>query len=151
MKFRFKRKYTLSFMIFLLLSLACIIFYIIAPKFIDKEPEFFTQVLFISLIDSVLITLIILGSYRVNYYLYHDHIEIHRSLKKTLKLNYDQIKEVREIAKDPTFLIFGNRPSFKIKYQKGNKIKNYRVRVERHDLLKLVLTNEKKIHISENK
>ena len=139
MKFNFKRKYTLSFMIFLSLVVLCFVFYLVGPKFIDREHEFFIQALVISLIDSTLITIFILGLYRVNYYLYHDRLEIHRSLRKTIQLNYNQIKEVQELPNDTIIFIFGTRPSFKVKYQKGNKIKNYRIRVEKHDLLKLVL------------
>ena len=90
MKFKFKRKYTTSFLIFLFLVTICVAFYIVGPNFIERETKFFNQILVISLIDSTLITIFILGLYRVNYYLYHDHLEIHRSLHKTIKLDYNQ-------------------------------------------------------------
>jgi len=85
--------------------------------------------------------------YRVNYYLYHDHLEIKRSLRRPLLLNYNQIKEVKEIKNDKIFLIFGNRPSFKIKYEIRGRIKVYRVRLSSHELFKTVLENEKKIRV----
>lgn len=151
MKFTFKRKYTSIFMILLILLGIAISFYFVGPKFITREKEFFAQVLSISIIDIFLITLFILGLYRVNYYLYHDKIEIHRSLHRTIHLEYTQIKEIIEYPNDTVFLMFGTRPSFKIRYQKGNKLKNYRIRVSSHELLKLVIENEKKIHITKNK
>ena len=46
------------------------------------------------------------------------------------------------------FLIFGNRPSFKLKYETDGKIKNYRIRLANHELFKLVLENEKKISVT---
>ena len=151
MKFTFKRKYTSVFMIFLILLGIAITFYFVGPKFIAREQEFFNQVLWVSIIDAFLITLFIFGLYRVNYYLYHDKIEIHKSLHKTISLDYTQIKEIVEYPNDTIFLMFGTRTSFKIFYQKGNKLKKYRVRVENHKLLKLVIENEKKIHITKNK
>ena len=150
MKFSFKRKYNVSFFILLILVGISITFYFVAPKFINREPKFFLQALLISLADSLVITIFILGLYRVNYYLYHDHLEIHRSLSKTVSLNYNQIEEFIEFPNDKVFLMFGTRPSFKVKYNKNGKIKKYRIRVAKHDLLKLVMENEKKIHITEN-
>ena len=151
MKFTFKRKYTLSFFVFLTLTILAIAFYFIGPKFIDRNSDFFLNALVISLIDITLITIFILGLYRVNYYLYHNRLEIHRSLHKTITLDYNNIKEMIEYPNDTVIFMFGKRPSFKIKYQKGNKIKNYRVRVSSHQLLKLVIENEKKIHLTTNK
>ena len=150
MKFRFRRKYTAPFFVFLILVSLSFCFYFIGPKFIFRDQQFFDRILLISLADALLITLFILGLYKVNYYLYHNHLEIHRSLHKNIMLNYNQIEEVIECKNDPVFLIFGRRPSLKLKYRIGNKIKKYRVRVEKHDLLKLVLENEKQIHITEN-
>ena len=150
MKFRFRRKYTVPFFVFLILVAISIGFYFIGPKFIDREAEFFYQILLISLADSLLIALFVMGLYKVNYYLYHNHLEIHRSLHKNIILNYDQIEELIECKNDTVFLIFGKRPSFKVKYRKGNKLEKYRIRVEKHELLKLVLENEKKIHITKN-
>ena len=151
MKFKFKRKYTGIFFIFLLLILVCVAFYIFGPSFINRDQQFFNQILLISILDSIIITIFILGLYRVNYYLYHDHLEIHRSLHRTIYLNYNQIQEVIEQSNDTIFFMFGKRPSFKVKYQNHNRTKKYRIRVERHDLLKLILENEKKIHITANK
>ncbi len=148
MKFIFKRKYTLSFLVFTLLISIAITFYFVGPRFIDREHNFFVNVLIASIADITLITIFILGLYRVNYYLYHDHLEIRRSFLRSIKLNYEQIKEFIEYPNDSIIFIFGNRPSFKIRYQKENKIKNYRIRIENHELFKLVMENEKKIHLS---
>ena len=116
-----------------------------------KKFDFLTTFLIISLLDITLITIFILGLYRVNYYLYHDHLEIRRSLLKSIKLEYSQIKEFIEYPNDSIFFIFGKRPSFKIKYTKGNKTKNYRIRLANHELFKLVMENEKKIHLTVHK
>lgn len=151
MKFTFKRKYTLSFFVFLVLIGLSLTFYFMGPKFINKSDEFFNQTLWVSLADSLLIMLIIIGSNRVNYYLYHDKMIIKKSLRRTVTLEYSQIKDIIEYPNDTIIFMFGTRPSFKLKYQKSNKIKNYRVRVSNHELLKLVLENEKKIHITKNK
>lgn len=151
MKFTFKRKYTSSLIIFLILVGLSIAFYFVGPKFISREDMFFKQVLFISIADSCLITLFVLGLYRVNYYLYHDRMEIKKSLRKTISLNYNQIKEMVEYPNDTVILMFGTRPSFKVRYQIGNRTKNYRIRVSNHELLKLVIENEKKIHLTKNK
>lgn len=151
MRFIFKRKYTLSFLIFLLLISIAVSFYLVGPKFIDRESSFFTNTLIISIVDITLITIFILGLYRVNYYLYHDHLEIRRSFLKSIKLEYSQIKEFVEYPNDSIFFIFGKRPSFKIKYNSGHKTKNYRIRIAKHDLFKLVMENEKKIHITMHK
>lgn len=151
MKFTFKRKYTSSFFVFLILIGLSVSFFFFGPRFIDKSEDFFKQALWVSLADSLLILLIIIGSNRVNYYLYHDKIIIKKSLRKTISLEYDQIKDITELPHDTILFMFGTRPSFKIKYQKGNKIKKYRIRVANHELLKLVLENEKKIHVTKNK
>ena len=73
MKFRFRRKYTVPFFVFLILVAISIGFYFMGPKFIDREAEFFYQILLISLADSLLIALFVMGLYKVNYYLYHNH------------------------------------------------------------------------------
>lgn len=151
MKFGFKRKYTVTFFIFLTLVAISVAFYLIAPNFIDREEKFFLQILIVSLLDSLLITIFILGLYRVNYYLYHDHLEIHRSLRKPINLSYERIEEIIEIPNDKIFLGFGKRPSFKVKYKlRNNKIKNFRIRSSNHELLKLVIENEKQIRIKTN-
>lgn len=150
MRFIFKRKYTLSFLVFALLISIAVAFFFIGPKFIDKDEQFFTNVLIASIADITLITIFILGLYRVNYYLYHDHLEIRRSFFKSIKLNYSQIKEFTEYPNDSIFFIFGKRPSFKIKYEQGNKIKKYRIRIANHELFRLVMENEKKIHLTTN-
>ena len=147
MKFIFKRKYTLPFFLIIILITLCVAFYFVGPKFIQQDDKFFKDVLIISITDSILIVLFVFGLYRVHYYLYHDHLEIKRSLRKPLLLSYDQIKEVKEIKNDKIFLIFGNRPSFKIKYEVRGQIKVYRVRLANHDLFKTVLENEKKIRV----
>jgi len=147
MRFVFKRKYTLPFFLTLFLVILCVAFYFVGPKFIHQDDKFFKDVLLISITDSILIVLFIVGLYRVNYYLYHDHLEIKRSLRRPLLLNYNQIKEVKEIKNDKIFLIFGNRPSFKIKYEIRGRIKVYRVRLSSHELFKTVLENEKKIRV----
>lgn len=151
MKFTFKRKYTSSFFFFLVLVAIAVAFYVIGPQYIKREQEFFDQVLMVSLADALLLTIFILGLYRINYYVYHNRLEIHRSLRKTIILDYSNIRDFIEYPNDKIFFIFGKRPSFKIKYQVGNRIKNYRIRVATHDLFKLVIENEKKIHITENK
>ena len=151
MKFTFKRKYTASFMLLLILIILCLAFYYVGPNFIKQTQDFFTDVLIISIIDSLLLMLFVTGLYRVNYYLYHDHIEIKRSLHKTLILNYNQIKEVVEVRNDTIFLFFGKRPSFKVRYEHRGRIKKYRIRVASHDLFKTVLENEKKILLDEFK
>lgn len=147
MKFVFKRKYTLAFVLSLVLIGLCVAFYYIGPKFITQTEDFFNKILILSILDSVLIILFITGLYRVNYFLYHDHVEIKRSLRSPIILNYDQIKEVIEIKNDTIFLGCGVRPSFKIKYQQNGRIKTYRVRVANHNLFKTVLENEKKIRM----
>jgi hypothetical protein len=126
-------------------------FYIVGPKFINKDASFFTQVLLVCLADSLLITLIIIGSMRVSYYLCHDKIVIKKSLHRTATISYDQILNVTEYPNDTIIFMFGTRPSFKIRYRKGNIAKFYRVRVDNHKLFKLVLENEQKIHVTENK
>ena len=151
MKFHFKRKYTASFFVLIILLAISVAFYLVGPNYINREQEFFNQILLITLVESVILTIFILGLYRVNYFLYHDHMEIHRSLRRPIHLDYSKIKEISEKKNDPVFLIFGHHPSFKVKYNYKNKTKTYRVRVEKHQLLKLVLENEKKIHITENK
>ena len=149
MKFIFRRKYTLPFMLFMILAALCFAFYYLGPDVFTNQPDkFFKDVLIISLIDSFLIVAFVTGLYRVHYYLYHDHLEIRRSFFKPIHLNYKQIKKVIEIRNDKVFLIFGNRPSFKLKYEENGKIKNYRIRIANNDLFKLVLENEKKISIS---
>ena len=151
MRFNFKRKYTSAFFLFIVLIGISISFYLIGPSFIEREQRFFNQILLISLIDSVFITIFIIGLSRATYYLYHDGIEIHRSFHKTVNLSYQNIEQVTENKNDKTFLVFGPHPSLKIKYKKGAGFKKYCLRVEKHDLLKLVLENEHKIHITENK
>jgi hypothetical protein len=136
---------------FLVLIAISVAFYIVGPKFIDKDANFFIQVLLIYLADSLLITLIIIGSMRVNYYLYHDKIVIKKSLRRTVTLNYDQILNITEYPNDTIIFMFGTRPSFKIRYRNGNIAKFYRIRVANHELFKLVLENEQKIHVAENK
>lgn len=148
MKFIFKRKYTLPFMLFLVLAILCFAFYYFGPKFIPQSAEFYRNVLIISIIDSLLIVMFVTGLYRVNYFLYHDRLEIKRSLKKPIVLKYAQIKQVNEVKNDKIFLIFGKRPSFKLKYEENGKIKHYRIRLANHDLFKLILENEKKISIT---
>lgn len=145
MKFTFKRKYTCSFLIFLSLICLAVAFYFVAPRFINREQDFFNQVLLISIADIILITIFILGLYRVNYYLYHDHIEIRKSLKKTKIINYSDIKDFVEYPNDSVIFIFGKRPSFKLKCVIGNKVKKYRIRVAKHELFKLIMENENKI------
>ena len=147
MKFIFKRKYTLPFILLLILSTICVAFYFVGGKFIDQSKDFFNDVLIISLADSLLVVLFIVGLYRVNYFLYHDHIEIKHSLRKPIRLDYKQIKKVIEVKNDKIFLIFGTRPSFKLIYEKNGKLKVYRIRVASHELFKLILENEKKISI----
>lgn len=147
MKFIFKRKYTLPFMLTLLLVTLCVAFYYVGPRYIAQDQSFFEDVLFISLLTSVFIVIFITGLYRVNYFLYHDHIEIKQSLRRSIILDYGQIKEVREVRNDKIFLIFGRRPSFKVKYETRGRIKCYRIRVASHDLFKTVLENEKKIRV----
>jgi hypothetical protein len=122
-------------------------FYFVGPTFINQPDKFFNDVLIISLADSVLVVLFVIGLYRVNYFLYHDHIEIKHSLRKPIRLEYKQIKKVIEVKNDKIFLIFGVRPSFKLIYEKNGKLKNYRVRVASHNLFKLILENEKKISV----
>ena len=151
MKFTFKRKYTLSFFVFITLIAIAIAFYFIGPNFIDRERKFFNQVLLVSVLDIILITTFILGLYRVKYILYHDHLEIHRSLRKTINLEYERIREFVEYPNDTVIFTFGKRPSFLLTYQWPNKQKKYRVRVSRHDLLKLVMENENKIHVTTHK
>lgn len=151
MKFVFKRKYTGMFFVTLILIGISIAFYFLGPNYIEAETMFFIQALVVSLIDVLLILIFILGLYRVNYYLYHDRIEIHRSLRKKTVLNYSNIQEIIEMPDDTIIFIFGKRPSFKIKYKQGNHTKNYRIRVANHNLLKLVLSNEKQIHLNLNK
>ena len=151
MKFKFKRKYNTPFFILLFLIAISFIFYFVAPKFINENHWFFINVLVVSIFDSFIITIFILGLYREKYYLYHDHLEIHRSLRRTIELDYNNIEDLVEFPNDKTFLIFGTRPSFLLKYKNNNKIKKYRIRVEKYELLKLVMENEKKIHISKNK
>lgn len=147
MKFIFKRKYTMPFMLFLILSIICVAFYFVGPSFINQPKKFFSDVLIISLADALFIVLFVIGLYRVHYFLYHDHIEIKHSLRKPIKLNYAQIKKVIEVKNDKIFLIFGIRPSFKLIYEKNGKLKTYRIRVSNHNLFKLILENEKKISI----
>ena len=151
MKFIFKRKYTGLFFVTILLIIAVFGFYFFGPQYIDEESLYFLQALTISLLDAILIFMFILGLYRVNYYFYHDRIEIHRSLRKVKRLEYKNIVEIIEHPNDTIIFFFGKRPSFKIKYKKGNRIISYRLRVANHQLLKLVLTNEQKIHVEENK
>ena len=151
MKFSFKRKYTGLFFITILLVIAVFGFYFVGPHYIEEQSLYFLQALTISLLDAILIFMFILGLYRVNYYFYHDRIEIHRSLRKIKTLNYENIVEVVEHPNDTIIFFFGKRPSFKIKYKIGNKIISYRVRVANHQLLKLILSNEQKIHLKENK
>ena len=149
MKFIFKRKYTLPFMLFMILVAGCLAFFYFGDQIFPNQTEkFFRDVLIISIADSLLIVAFITGLYRVNYYLYHDHLEIRRSFFKPINLNYKQIKKVIEVKNDKVFLIFGTRPSFKLKYEEKGKIKNYRIRLGNHELFKLVLENEKKISIS---
>ena len=150
MKFIFKRKYTSSFFLLVVLVLISVAFYIVGPMFINREIKFFNQILLISLVDSLLITLFVIGLSRTNYYLYHDKIEIHRSFHRTIHLDYQKIDQVVEKTNDPIFLIFGSHPSLKIKYKNNGKIKKYSIRVEKHQLLKLILENEKQIHIITN-
>ena len=151
MKFVFKRKYTGLFFITILLTMAVLGFYFFGPLFIDEDSLYFLQALTISLLDAILIFMFILGLYRVNYYFFHDRIEIHRSLRKVKILKYENILEIIEHPNDTIIFFFGKRPSFKVKYKKGNRIISYRLRVANPQLLKLVLTNEHKIHINENK
>lgn len=148
MKFIFKRKYTLPFMLFLILAILCFAFYYFGPKVIHQSEEFYRNVLIISLIDSLLVVMFVTGLYRVNYFLYHDHLEIKRSLRKPIILKYAQIKQVNEVKNDKIFLVFGKRPSFKLKYEVNGKIKHYRIRLANHDLFKLILENEKKISVT---
>ena len=149
MKFVFRRKYTVPFMLFLLLAALCFAFYYFGPRFItNQNSDFFRNVLLISLVDSLLVVMFITGLHRVNYFLYHDHLLIKRSFFKPIRLNYTQIKKVNEVKNDKVFLIFGNRPSFKLKYETEGRIKNYRIRLANHELFKLVLENEKKISIT---
>ena len=151
MKFVFKRKYTGIFFASLLLIGASLAFYFLGPRYVEEETLFFIQALAISLIDVILILIFIFGLHRVNYYLYHDRIEIHRSLRKKVSLEYKNIIQISELPHDTIIFIFGKRPSFKIKYKKGRKVHNYRIRVANHNLLKLVLSNEKEIHSKLNK
>ena len=151
MKFVFKRKYTGLFFVVILLTITVLGFYFVGPNYIDEESLYFLQILTISLLDAILIFMFILGLYRVNYYLYHDRIEIHKSLGKVKTLEYQNIIEITEYPNDTIIFFFGKRPSFKIKYRKGNKITSYRMRVSNHQLLKLVLSNEQKIHFQTNK
>ena len=148
MKFIFKRKYTLPFMLFLVLAILCFAFYYFGPKVIHQSEEFYRNVLIISLIDSLLVVMFVTGLYRVNYFLYHDHLEIKRSLRKQIIFKYAQIKQVNEVKNDKIFLVFGKRPSFKLKYEVNGKIKHYRIRLANHDLFKLILENEKKISVT---
>lgn len=150
MKFIFKRKYTLPFFVFFMLITIAVSFYFVGPKFIDKDQELFNQILLVSIADVLLITIFILGLYRVNYYLYHDKLEIHRSFLKKIVLKYDQIKEIREYPHDTIIFMFGIRPSFRVTYKTKKGLKNYKIRVSNHELLKLVLSNEHKIHIITN-
>ena len=151
MKFGFKKKYTGVFFVSLLLVGASLAFYFLGPRYVEEETLFFIKALAVSLIDVFLILIFIFGLHRVNYYLYHDRIEIHRSLRKKVVLEYKNIIQINELPNDTIIFIFGKRPSFKLKYKKGRKIKNYRIRVANHNLLKLVLSNEKKIHLNLNK
>lgn len=152
MKFKFKRKYTFIFTLFLFLALLAVAFYIFGPDFVSKDEKFFNQVLMVSLADIFLICFFILGSYRVNYFLYHDHIEIHRSFFKNINISYSQIEKLTEFPNDTIIFIFGTRPSFEITYTNDkNKLKKYKVRVEKHELFKLVMENENKIKISKHK
>ena len=107
MRFIFKRKYTLSFLVFLLLISLATAFYFVAPNFINRDQKFFNDILVVSLVDILLISIFILRLYRVNYYLYNDHIEIRRSFLKSIKLEYSQIKEFTEYPNDAIFFIFG--------------------------------------------
>lgn len=151
MKFVFKRKYTGIFFVTLLLIGLTAAFYVHGPDFIKEETLFFIQASVLALIDVFVILMFIFGLYKVNYYLYHDRIEIHRSCRKKLIIPYNNIKQVTEIPNDTIILIFGRRPSFKIKYTRGRRTKKHYIRVANHELLKLVLTNEKQIHVTLNK
>ena len=151
MKFSFKRKYTGIFFASLLLIGASLAFYFLGPRYVEEETLFFIQALTISLIDVFLILVFIFGLHKVNYYLYHDRIEIHRSLRKKIAIEYKNITQITELPHDTIIFIFGKRPSFKIKYKKGRKTKIFRIRAANHDLLKLVLSNEKEIHLNLNK
>lgn len=151
MKFKYKRKYTLSFIAFLALTNIAVAFYFIGPSFIDREPSFFLQILLISIADIILVITFVLGLYRVNYYLYHNHIEIRRSLHKTVHLPYSQITKIVEHTNDPSFLWFDRSPMFIIYCTPSSNKKHYKVRVRNHKLLKLVIENEQKIAIESNK
>jgi hypothetical protein len=151
MKFGFKRKYTGIFFATIILLGASIAFFVMGPSYIQEEQLFFIQALAISIVDAFVILLFIFGLYRVNYYLFHDRLEIHRSLRKKVVLNYENIVQINEMPHDTIIFIFGKRPSFKIKYRVGRRTKKYRIRAANHNLLKLVLSNEKQIHLALNK
>lgn len=151
MRFTQKRKYNLSFIIFLILFIISVAFYFIGPSFIDREPIFFTQILIISIIDIILVITFVLGLYRVNYYLYHNHIEIRRSLHKTIYLPYTQIEKIVEYTNDPTFLWLDKSPTYVVYCTPKNNKKHYKIRVKNHQLFKLVVENEQKISIQSNK
>ena len=127
MKFVFKRKYTFVLILFLVLIGLSIAFYFVGPHMFDRDQNFFNQVLLFSILDSFLICILIIGFYRVNYYLYHDHLEIHRSLHKTISIDYPEVQSLVEFPHDKIVLFFGTRPSFKITYKTPNKIKKYRL------------------------
>ena len=99
-----------------------------------------------------MISFFILGTYRVKYHLYHNRIEVHRSFFKNFSINYSQIKKFTEFPNDTIIFIFGTRPSFEIEYiNEKNKLKKYKIRVDKHELFKLVMENENKIAITTNK
>lgn len=151
MKFIFKRKYTGIFLITLILTGLSISFFVLGPNHIQEETLFFIQALIISLADTLLIVTFIFGLDRVNYYLYHDRIEIHRSLRKKIILDHKHIVDISEIANDTVFFMFGKLPSFELKYKKGKKTKTYRIRIANHELFKVVMANEQSIHTPLNK
>lgn len=143
MEFKFKRKYTGFFFLAVFLLTIVISFWVLAPQNIFGASNAKQLITSLGFANSALILILYLGLLRKKYFAYYDKLTIKRSLFKTLTIEYNSIKNIKEKENDTIFLIFGQRPSFKIYYtNKNGKEKKYTVRTDNNKLLLKVIRNE---------
>ncbi len=144
MEFKFRRKYTAFFFLAIILHIAAVAFWVMAPESLYKTIEAKKTITLLLVVNIELLLLFYLGLFRKKYYSFHDRILIKRSFLPDIIISYKDITRIKERPSDSVILGFGKRPSFVVYYETPKR-KKYTFRSDNYELLLKVIKNEMEI------
>ena len=147
MEFKFKRKFTIFFIIALVLHATVVAFWLFFPNNILPDTKIKQTVTLLIVANIELLLIFYLGLIRRKYFAYYNKLIIKRSFVKNIIISYDNIDKIKEKNNDSILLGFGKRPSFKI-YCKNKK--KYTIRTDNNELLLKIIKNEMEISQSKS-